>query len=138
MFLKRIKDLREEYEITGTKMAEILGVSTSNYSRWETDETIIPIKHLNNLCNYFKVSIDYMIGLSDKKRYNNMNTKLNKEIIGKRLKEFRKDNNLTQEKLAKILNTSHSTISSYENGKTIILTAFAYISLELSLISATK
>ena len=54
------------------------------------------------------------------------NIKLNKNIIGSNLKEIRKENNLSQENIANILNTSHSTISAYENGKTLILTAFAY------------
>lgn len=125
MFLKRVKDLRDDYNITGVRLSKILGVSTSNYSRWETDENLIPLRHLNNLCNYFKVSMDYMIGLSDNKRYKNMNNTLDRKLIGERLKEFRTSNNLTQEKLADILNTSHSTISSYEHGKTMILTAFA-------------
>ncbi len=126
MFLKRIKDIREEYCLTGLELAKILNVSKSNYSRWETDENLIPLKHLNNLCNHFNVSMDYITGISNKRNYNNINTRLNKKLIGKRLRQFRNDKGLTQEKLANILNTSHSTISSYENGKTMILTAFAF------------
>lgn len=126
MILVKIKDLREEYDLTQLKMAEIMNVSKSNYARWETNESIIPLKHLNNLCNYFNVSMDYMTGLSKERNYNITNRKLNKELIGKRLKEFRDNNNLTQEGLAKQINTSHSTISAYESGKTMLLTAFAY------------
>ena len=48
-----------------------------------------------------------------------------KKIIGIKLKEFRKEKNITQEELANILNTTHSTISAYESGKTTLLTAFA-------------
>ncbi len=126
MILVKIKDLREEYDLTQLKMAEIMNVSKSNYARWETNESIIPLKHLNNLCNYFNVSMDYITGLSKEKNYIIINKKLNKELIGKRLKEFRENNNLTQEELAKQINTSHSTISAYESGKTMLLTAFAY------------
>lgn len=126
MILVKIKDLREEYDLTQLKMSEIMNVSKSNYARWETNESIIPLKHLNNLCNYFNVSMDYITGLSKEKNYIIINKKLNKELIGKRLKEFRENNNLTQEELAKQINTSHSTISAYESGKTILLTAFAY------------
>ena len=126
MILVKIKDLREEYDLTQLKMAEIMNVSKSNYARWETNESIIPLKHLNNLCNYFNVSMDYMTGLSKERNYIVTNKKLNKELIGKRLKEFRDNNNLTQEELAKQINTSHSTISAYESGKTMLLTAFAY------------
>ena len=125
MILVKIKDLREEYDLTQLKMSEIMNVSKSNYARWETNESIIPLKHLNNLCNYFNVSMDYITGLSKEKNYIIINKKLNKELIGKRLKEFRENNNLTQE-LAKQINTSHSTISAYESGKTMLLTAFAY------------
>lgn len=126
MFLKRIKDFRDEYDLTQLKLSSILGVSKSTYARWETDEVIIPLVHFNNLCNYFKVTMDYMVGLDNKNNFNSINTKLNKELIGKRLKSFRKEFNLTQTELAKEINTSHSTISAYENGKTMLLTAFAY------------
>lgn len=126
MFLVKIKDLRDERDLTQIKMASIMNISKSNYARWETNESIIPLVHLNNLCNYFDVSMDYMVGLSDERNYVITNKKLNKEIIGKRLREFRKRYNLTQEALSEALNTSHSTISAYENGKTMLLTAFAF------------
>ena len=41
------------------------------------------------------------------------------------LKKVRKDNNITQEQLSSFLNTTQSTISAYESGKTDLLTAFA-------------
>ena len=69
--------------------------------------------------------MDYMTGLSNERNYEHVNKKLNKELIGKRLKEFRNNHNLTQEVLAKQINTTHSTISAYESGKTMLLTAFA-------------
>lgn len=126
MVLTRIRDLRDEHDLNQVKTAKLMGVSKSTYARWETDEAIIPLIHLNDLCNYFNVSMDYITGFSNKKNYDIVNKKLNKALIGKRLKEFRKSHNLTQEKLAKEINTSHSTISGYEHGKNMILTAFAY------------
>lgn len=68
--------------------------------------------------------MDYLVGLDDNK--NTKNIKLNKNIIGKNLKIFRNKLNLTQKELANLLNTSHSTISAYESGKTMLLTAFAF------------
>ena len=126
MVLTKVRDLRDQHDLNQVKMAALMGVSKSTYARWETDEAIIPLTHLNDLCNYFDVSMDYITGFSKQKNYNITNKKLNKALIGKRLKEFRKKNNLTQEKLAENINTSHSTISGYEHGKNIILTAFAY------------
>ena len=126
MFLKRIKNLRDDACLSQVKIAKILNVSKSTYARWETDEAIIPLVHLNDLCNYFNVSMDYIIGLNNSNNYNITNKILNKELIGRRLKTFRKEKGLTQVALAKEIHTSHSTISGYESGKNMILTAFAY------------
>lgn len=126
MVLTKIRDLRDEYELNQVKMANILGVSKSTYARWETDEAIIPLTHLNDLCNHFNISMDYITGFTKEKNYIITNKKLNKVLIGKRLKEFRKKNKLTQVALAEAIGTSHSTISGYEHGKNMILTAFAY------------
>lgn len=70
--------------------------------------------------------MDYIVNLSKDKNYPKINDKINKKIIGERILYLRKKFNLSQNDLAKLLNTSHSTISAYENGKTLILTVFAY------------
>lgn len=126
MLLKRIIDLRENNNLTQKDMTKILNIGKSTYARWETDEALIPLKHLNNLCIYFDVSMDYMIGFTDKNNYTIVNKKLNNVLMGKRLKQFRHEQGLTQTNLAEELNTAQSVISSYESGKTRILTAFAY------------
>lgn len=126
MMFKRLKDIKEEYDLSQKDVAEILEVTQQNYSLWEIEEKIIPIKHLNKFCNHFKVSIDYVAGISNVRSYKEQNNNINKIIVGKRLKELRIKNNLTQMQLANSLNTSHSTISAYENGKTLLLLAFAY------------
>lgn len=51
---------------------------------------------------------------------------LDKKKVGHNIKIIRSINNLTLRSLAKELNTTSSTISAYETGKTLILTAFAY------------
>lgn len=124
MIHERLLDIREEANLKQEDMAEILKVSQSNYSRWENGKELIPLVKLNILCNYFKVSMDYVIG-NTRKRSSNKNYELNFEEIGKNIKKVRKDNNLTQKQLAVILNTTQSTISAYESGKTVLLTAFA-------------
>lgn len=126
MNLERLLYLREEKELTQKDIAKLLNVSRVAISNWETTKEIIPLKKLNDYCNYFKVSMDYIVYLEKNKKYNNCQMTLDSALIGKRLKEVRKKNNLTQEKLAKLLNTTHSTISAYESGKTTIITTFAY------------
>lgn len=122
---QRLKDVREDHELTQKNMAEILKTSQSNYSRWEKNTKIIPLIKLNDFCNYFKISMDYVSGLTNEKKAIDSNITLNKKIVANRLKEVRKENNLTQMDLAHILNTTQSTISAYEKGETLILTVFA-------------
>lgn len=103
-------------------------MSQQTYSLWEKGTKIIPLKHLNNLCNYYETSMDYVLGFTDIKMSSNIIKikELNKKEIGARIKKIREDNNLTLRDLASKLNTTSSTISAYETGKTLILTAFAY------------
>lgn len=123
-FLNRLKDIRENNDLKQKDMAKILNVSRPNYTRWETKEKIIPLTRLNDFCNYFKINMDYVIGLSNNIININKNIILDKKMIGNNIKEFRNKNKITQEELAEKLGTTHSVISSYENGHTLILTAF--------------
>ena len=121
---KRLKDIRENNDLKQKDIAKILKVSRPNYTRWETKEKIIPLIKLNDFCNYFNINMDYVIGLTNNLVKINKTIILDKKAIGRNLKEFRCKNNITQEKLAEKLGTTHSVISAYENGHTLILTAF--------------
>ena len=125
---KRLFDLREYKDLSHIKLADYLGITQQTYSLWEKGTKIIPLKHLNNLSNFYEISMDYIVGLTDEKNNSGIIklTELNKNEIGSRIKKIREDNNLTLRDLAKELNTTSSTISAYETGKTLILTAFAY------------
>ncbi len=117
--------IRERNGLTQTEMGSILGVSKFLISKWEKGKDLIPLNRLNLLCNHFNISMDYVIGRKVKNKDLVYNKDLNKQVMGERLKIFRKNNNLTQVELANILHTTHSTISAYESGKTMLLTAFA-------------
>ena len=124
MNLERLVNLREDADLLQNDMGEILKVTQSNYSRWETGKETIPLRKLNVLCNYFNVSADYIIGLEKKTKATNK-IEINSKEIGQRIRKIRIKNNVTQSELAILLNTSQSTISAYESGKTLILTSFA-------------
>lgn len=124
MSLNKLIEIRENQNLSQRAMAKELNVSKSTYARWETLEQYIPLQKLNNICNKYKISMDYLMGLSkENKKYPIIN-ELDKKVIGNNLKKIRKDNHLNQEHIATIFNTTHSTISAYENGKTLILTIF--------------
>lgn len=124
MYFVKLFDIRIDADLIQEEVAKILGVTQENYSRWETGKEFIPLNKLNILCNYFHVSMDYALGLDENKTYKEVS--LDKNIIGKRLREFRHNIGITQKELAKILNTTQSTISAYEKGHTLILASFAY------------
>ncbi len=122
----RLREIREHNDLTQRKMASILKISKSYYNYFETGERIIPVIRLNDFCNYFHVSFDYVLGLSKYNIVTKKNIKLDIKVISSRIKEIRKKKKLKQKDLAKMFNTSQSTISAYENGKTMILTAFLF------------
>lgn len=123
---ERLIEIREDNNLSQRDLASILNVSKSTYARWETQEQIIPLNRLVDFCNYFKVSMDYALNLSNENKYKKPISSLDRKLIGNNIKLIRKKFSLTQQNLADLLNTSHSTISAYESGKTLILTIFAY------------
>lgn len=126
MYQKNLKMMRIENNYTQKKVAEIINVARSVYATYETEFVIIPMKHLIVLCNHFNVSLDYIFDLTQTKNYKNLEGNLNLKLAGERLKEFRKNNNLTQAKLATILKCSNTTIAGYERGRYLIATPFLY------------
>ncbi|MBQ9773422.1 MAG: helix-turn-helix transcriptional regulator [Clostridia bacterium] len=66
----RIRDLREDRDITQTQLAKILGMSQTGYSKYETGENDIPTAILIKLSRYYDTSIDYLLGeTNERKRY---------------------------------------------------------------------
>lgn len=61
----RIRDLREDCDLSQTALAKKLGMSQTGYSKYETGENDIPTAILIKLSNIYNVSIDYMLGISD-------------------------------------------------------------------------
>lgn len=121
-----IKELREKANLTQQEVAAILKINRSAYSVFEIENTLMPIIHLNTLSNYFNVSLDYIFNFTNTPNYPNSKNNIDKIMSSIRLKEFRKEHKLTQDKLAQQLSTLHQTISSYEKGKQIIATPFLY------------
>ena len=67
-YLKRIRDLREDNDKTQREIADILGTSQTMYARYERGANELPIHHLITLCAYYRVSADYILGLTDKQK----------------------------------------------------------------------
>ena len=122
MIYERMKDIRTYFGNTQKELAGILGVSRSTYAGWENGLDAIILPKLNDFCNYYGVSLDYICGLTNTKKYDVINDKIDKSVLGNNLKETRTKNKHTQEKVANIINVDQSNYSKCELGKMYIHT----------------
>ena len=67
LYIKRIRDLREDSDRTQKQVADYLGTSQTMYARYERGANALPIHHLIALCKLYEVSADYILGLETKK-----------------------------------------------------------------------
>lgn len=65
MLYKRIRDLREDKDLTQKELASILNCSQQVYSNYELGQRDIPTDILIKLSSYYKVSVDYILGVSN-------------------------------------------------------------------------
>ena len=62
---KRIRDLREDKDLSQTKIAKFLNMSQTGYSKYEVVTNDIPTKILIQLANFYNTSVDYLLGITD-------------------------------------------------------------------------
>ena len=70
MKFQRIQDLRTDADLSQRQLSEILHISQRSYSHYQTGSRNIPIEMLIRLANYYDISIDYLVGRTDKKEMN--------------------------------------------------------------------
>lgn len=63
----RIRDLREDSDLTQKQIADMLGMSQTGYSKYETGENDIPTRILIKLADFYKTTTDYLLGRTDRK-----------------------------------------------------------------------
>lgn len=69
-YVRKIRDLREDADLTQQQVAEKLGTSQTMYARYERGANELPVRHLIRLCQLYNVSADYILGLNSYKRRN--------------------------------------------------------------------
>ena len=67
MYYKRIRDLREDKDLTQKQLAEYLNVSQKSYSRYERGERTIDPEILSKLATFHEATVDYLIERTDDK-----------------------------------------------------------------------
>lgn len=70
MYLRRLKDLREDNDLTQEELSKLLKITRPQYSLYETGKRDIPVDLLSVLARFYNTSIDYIVGETDiEKRY---------------------------------------------------------------------
>ena len=64
----RIKDLREDSDLTQRELADFLHIKQITYSQYENGHRQLPIDVLISLAKYYKTSTDYILGLTDERK----------------------------------------------------------------------
>lgn len=68
MYLKRIRDLREDADMYQRELAQYLGIDQSTYSDYESGRINIPIEMVMKLADFYKVNMDYIVERTDIKK----------------------------------------------------------------------
>ena len=58
-----LKELREDHDYTQSEIAEVLRTTQQVYSRYERGINEMPVHHLRTLCEFYRVSADYVLSL---------------------------------------------------------------------------
>ena len=119
----KLKDIRTYFDVKQREIAEYLDISRSTYAGYENNIDMIPLQKLNSFCNYFGISIDYVCGLTKVKKYDVIETNIDIKIVAANLRNIRKSNNESQEKLANMINIDRSCYTRYELAENLILTS---------------
>ena len=65
MFHLRLRDLREDNDLTQKEVAAYLGIDQRTYSNYETEKRSMPMEQYRSLAIFYKTSVDYLVGLTD-------------------------------------------------------------------------
>lgn len=66
--IHRLKDLREDKDLTQNDIAKILNTTQQQYSKYEIGIRLIPIDKLNKLADFYKTSTDYILGRTNNRK----------------------------------------------------------------------
>ncbi len=65
MYLKRLKDLREDFDKKQYEIAELLNITRQQYSLYELGKRDIPVEYIKKLAKYYNTSSDYILEITD-------------------------------------------------------------------------
>ena len=85
MNTEKIKNIRDELEITQEDISRVLGCTRTAYSLWEINKNTILLYYLNKISNEYNINIDYLVDLSNEKYIKFEKTEIDKVKLGKKI-----------------------------------------------------
>ena len=67
-YMRRLRELREDNDLSQTYIATLLGTSQTMYARYEREANELPLRHFIALCQFYKVSADNILGLDNRRQ----------------------------------------------------------------------
>lgn len=64
-YVEILRELREDRDLKQSDVAKVLNTTQQVYSRYEKGINEMPVRHLRTLCEYYRVSADYVLSLPD-------------------------------------------------------------------------
>ena len=107
---QRIRHLREDRDLTQARVAKMLDMSQTGYSKYETGENDIPTAVLIRLSEFYHVSTDYLLGLTDQLP--------GEPLFLARIRLLREEHDWTQQQVANRLHVHRRIYDAYEAGVT--------------------
>lgn len=100
MILNKVKEIRNELELSQEDIAKVLNVKRGTYASWECGSDVIPTRQIYKLAEYFKLSIDYLLEISNQGHMVYHGSDINLSDVGNNIYNIRKRNNLSQKSFA--------------------------------------
>jgi len=67
LYIERIRQFRQENNITQAQVAQTLGISQQQYFKYEKGVNELPLRYLTAICKAYDISADWLLGLSDRR-----------------------------------------------------------------------
>ena len=114
ILLKRLINLRKESGVSQMVLAEAIGTTTQAISKYETTDQDVTVKRILEFADYFNVSVDYLMGISDSK---DILEPRSDDPYYKRIGDIRRLKRLKQKEMAELLGVSQQQVGRFESGK---------------------
>ncbi len=131
--LKKFHDIRVDNDLSQKEMSKLLQISEDAYSNYENGRSVMPTEIAVRFANYFKLSLDYLLNMTNKKNLV-CEKNFNAADCSSKILSIRRQRSMSQEQIAKIVNIPQRTYSSYErNDRTIPLEFLFNIALKFEI-----